>query len=97
MVSVALQYATAPGKNATCQALVSVKLAAGAVPLMLSLRVAPAGKLDGQCHAHGQGRRACALAGVPDQALDRERGVTAAGVRSAVCWPLPVTGQLQAN
>ena len=38
-VGVAPQYATALGKNANCQTLVSVTLASGEVPLMLSLRL----------------------------------------------------------
>lgn len=38
-VGVAPQYATALGKNANCQALVSVTLASGEVPVMLSLRL----------------------------------------------------------
>lgn len=38
-VGVAPQYATALGKNANCQTLVSVTLASGEVPIMLSLRL----------------------------------------------------------
>lgn len=38
-VGVAPQYASALGKNANCQTLVSVTLASGEVPLMLSLRL----------------------------------------------------------
>lgn len=38
-VGVAPQYATALGKNANCQTLVSVTLASGEVPVMLSLRL----------------------------------------------------------
>jgi SRSO17 transposase len=38
-VGLAPQYATALGKNANCQTLVSVTLASGEVPLMLSLRL----------------------------------------------------------
>lgn len=38
-VGVAPQYATALGKNANCQTLVSVTLASDEVPLMLSLRL----------------------------------------------------------
>lgn len=38
-VGVAPQYATALGKNANCQTLVSMTLASGEVPLMLSLRL----------------------------------------------------------
>lgn len=38
-VGVAPQYATALGKNANCQTMVSVTLASGEVPLMLSLRL----------------------------------------------------------
>jgi SRSO17 transposase len=38
-VGVASQYASALGKNANCQTLVSVTLASGEVPLMLSLRL----------------------------------------------------------
>ncbi len=38
-VGVARQYASALGKNANCQTLVSVTLASGEVPLMLSLRL----------------------------------------------------------
>lgn len=38
-VEVAPQYATALGKSANCQTLVSVTLASGEVPLMLSLRL----------------------------------------------------------
>lgn len=38
-VGVAPQYATALGKNANCQTLVSVTLASGEVPLMLGLRL----------------------------------------------------------
>lgn len=38
-VGVAPQYATVLGKNANCQTLVSVTLASGEVPLMLSLRL----------------------------------------------------------
>ena len=38
-VGVAPQYATALGKNANCQTLVSVTLASGEVPVMLGLRL----------------------------------------------------------
>jgi SRSO17 transposase len=38
-VGVAPQYASALGKNANCQTLVSMTLASGEVPLMLSLRL----------------------------------------------------------
>lgn len=38
-VGVGPQYASALGKNANCQTLVSVTLASGEVPLMLSLRL----------------------------------------------------------
>ena len=38
-VGVAPQYATALGKNANCQTLVSMTLASGEVPVMLSLRL----------------------------------------------------------
>lgn len=38
-VGVAPQYATVLGKNANCQTLVSMTLASGEVPLMLSLRL----------------------------------------------------------
>ena len=38
-VGVAPQYATALGKNANCQTVVSVTLASGEVPIMLSLRL----------------------------------------------------------
>jgi len=38
-VGVAPQYATALGKNANCQTLVSLTLASGEVPVMLSLRL----------------------------------------------------------
>ncbi len=38
-VGIAPQYATVLGKNANCQTLVSVTLASGEVPVMLSLRL----------------------------------------------------------
>jgi len=38
-VGAAPQYATVRGKNANCQTLISVTLASGEVPAMLSLRL----------------------------------------------------------
>lgn len=54
-VGVAPQYASALGKNANCQTLVSVTLASREVPMMLGLRV-PAGKLNERRGMHDQGR-----------------------------------------
>src|SRR5712671_2092339 len=92
-VGVASQYASALGKNANCQTLVSLTLARGEVPVMVALRL-----LLPESWTSDLSR--LKRAGVPVEyrtartkpeiALAEINRVTAAGVRFG--WPLQVTG-----
>lgn len=83
-VGVAPQYATALGKNANCQTLVSLTLARNEVPVMLGLRLFLPGSWTGDAAR-------MARAGVPEAfriaktkpeiAIDEIDRITAAGVR----------------
>ena len=61
-VGVAPQYASALGKTANCQTLVSLTLARNEVPVMFGLAAVPAGKLDRGPRPDGEGPRARDLA-----------------------------------
>jgi SRSO17 transposase len=69
-VGVAPQYATALGKNANCQTLVSVT-GFGRSAGHAELAAVPAGKLDQRSSADGQGQRARALPELSHEARDR--------------------------
>ena len=68
---VAPQYASALGKNANCQVLVSLTLARREVPAPLRSAAVPAGGMDGGRGALGEGGRARDVARPPHQARDR--------------------------
>ena len=57
-VGVAPQYASALGKTANCQTLVSLTLARGEVPVMIALRLLPTRELDERCRTLESRRRA---------------------------------------
>lgn len=92
-VGVAPQYASALGKNANCQTLVSLTLASGEVPVMVGLRLfLPEGWTSDPTRL--------ARAGVPDDhggyrtkpeiALAELIGRAQPACASAACWPMPV-------
>jgi SRSO17 transposase len=95
-VGVARQYCGQLGKRANCQALVSLTLANGEVPIPLGLRLfLPQAWTDDPAR--------CAAAGVPEaEIFARSKGAlhsprwTACGrlgCGSAPCWPMPAMGQ----
>ena len=94
-VGVAPQYASALGKNANCQTLVSLTLARGEVPVMLALRLfLPESWTSDQARLKRadvplEYRTARTK---PEIALAEIDRVIAATCTSAVCWRMPVTG-----
>ena len=83
-VGVAPQYATALGKNANCQTMVSVTLASDEVPLMLSLRLFLPESWTGDVARMDKAGVPRALQGYrtkPEIALEEIDRVMAAGVR----------------
>ena len=72
-VGVAPQYASALGKTANCQTLVSLTLARDEVPVMIGLRTVPAGKLDRRRRADDEGPRARGPSRRAYEAGDRAR------------------------
>jgi hypothetical protein len=93
-VGVAPQYASALGKNANCQTLVSLTLARGEVPVPVALRLflpeawtGDPGRLD-RTGVPAEHRTSAPSPRSPGE-LDR---VMAAGVRFRACWPTRATG-----
>jgi SRSO17 transposase len=90
-VGVARQYCGQLGKQANCQALVSLTLAGQEVPVPVGLRLFLPEKWTTDPHR-------CAAAGVPDEEIvspsKGEIAWTGCGPRvcgSALCWPMPAT------
>lgn len=73
-VGVAPQYASALGKTANCQSLVSVTLASREVPVMVGLRLFLPETWTDDPERMGAGRRAEGSTGRADKAGDRHRG-----------------------
>ncbi len=73
-VGVAPQYASALGKNANCQTLVSLTLAAGEVPVVVGSAAVPARELDVRSSAIAPRRRAGGSPDLSNQAGDRVAG-----------------------
>ena len=94
-VGVAPQYATALGKNANCQTLVSVTLASGEVPVMLGLRLfLPEA---GRAMLREWTRLAClrpfvSIARSPRSRSRRSIVSWLPGCASAACWPMSAMG-----
>ncbi len=99
-VGVAPQYASALGKNANCQTLVSVTLAAREVPVMVGLRLflpeswtSDAVRLD-----RAEFRRSCGLTGPSPRSRSlRSTGSALPVFASAVSWPMPDTVSLHTS
>jgi SRSO17 transposase len=94
-VGVAWQYASALGKNANCQTLVSLTLARDEVPVVVALRLfLPESWTSDRARLERAGfpveyRTARTK---PEIALAEIDRVTAAGCTSVVCWRMQVTG-----
>jgi SRSO17 transposase len=94
-VGVAWQYASALGKNANCQTLVSLTLARDEVPVVVALRLfLPESWTSDRARLERAGfpveyRTARTK---PEIALAEVDRVTAAGCTSVVCWRMQVTG-----
>ena len=73
-VGVAAQYASALGKTANCQSLVSLTLAGGEVPVMLAMRLFLPGELDKQSGSVGASGRSGRVSNGANEAGDRPRG-----------------------
>ena len=70
-VGVAPQYASALGKTANCQTLVSLTLARGEVPVMVALRLVPSRELDERSSTFEAGWRSGRTSNGTDEAGDR--------------------------
>ena len=101
---VARQYAGAPGRTANCQALVSLTLARGEVPVPPALRLylPQAWRCGSTCPRPGAGtggvapRRGCRRAAAPSAARGRSRSTSSTGSMrpgsaSAAPWRTPAT------
>jgi len=94
-VGVAPQYATALGKNANCQTLVSITLASGEVPLMLSLRLfLPESWTSDTSRMEKAGVPAAfqEYRTKPEIAIDEMTVLSLPKCASAACWQMLVTG-----
>ena len=93
-VGVAPQYASALGKNANCQTLVSLTLASGEVPVMVGAAAVPARELDERfapgCDPRRRARWPSAYRTKPEIAHRGDRpGSRGRRALSAACWPMP--------
>ena len=94
-VGVAAQYASALGKTANCQTLVSLTLARGEVPVMAALRLfLPDSWINDQRRLERTGVPAdYRMARTkPEIALAEIDRMISVGMVFAVCWRMPVTG-----
>jgi SRSO17 transposase len=91
-VGVASKYASALGKNANCQTLVSMTLARGEVPVMVTLRLFLPDSWTSDRERAGVPAEHRVAQTKAEMALVEVDRMVAAGVRSAVCWRMPFTG-----
>ena len=72
-VGVAPQYASALGKTANCQTMVSTTLARGEVPVTVGLRLFLPESWTQRSNSHGKGAGSTGAADLPQQTRDRHR------------------------